>query len=122
MNTQGWLLRLWSWFATQLKWLSAHAPKLKLPSLPSLSLSEKSQRIVYLSLALLLLCVVLGGCAHRPQAAMSLGTATPTQYKGVQCAPWRSIRYSSKDNPRTINEVRVHDQTGVNLGCWKSGE
>jgi hypothetical protein len=122
MNTQGWLLRLWSWFATQLKRLTGLVPKLKLPSLHSLSLSEKSQRIVFLSVAALLLCLALGGCAHRPSAPMNLGTATAAQYSGVQCAPWRSIHYSSKDNPRTIKEVRVHDQTGVNLGCWKTGD
>lgn len=58
-------------------------------------------------------------------ALLTLGLLLPacqTNSTGInaQCAPWRKITYSAKgDTAVTIKEVRVHDQTGVNLGCWK---
>ena len=39
----------------------------------------------------------------------------------AQCAAWRSILYSLKDTAGTIQQVRVHNRVGQNLGCWKAG-
>ena len=45
-------------------------------------------------------------------------TSTATN-RAAQCAAWRSISYSSKgDTKLTVKQVRVHNATGKNLGCW----
>jgi hypothetical protein len=44
-------------------------------------------------------------------------TATTTK---TVCAPWRAITYSgTKDTPNTVRQIRVHNQSGRNVGCWK---
>jgi len=36
------------------------------------------------------------------------------------CAPWKPITYSgTRDTAPTTKQVRVHNLTGRNLGCWK---
>jgi hypothetical protein len=38
----------------------------------------------------------------------------------TQCEAWRPITYSgTRDTPQTVRQVRVHNRTGQNLGCWK---
>lgn len=69
-----------------------------------------------LSLPLLLwLPLSLASCA-----TVSTGTASdPSLTKQIVCGPWRAITVSkTKDTPETVRQVQVHDQTGVNLGCW----
>lgn len=44
-------------------------------------------------------------------------TVTDTE---AQCIAWRAIRYSGKkDTALTVNQVRIHNETGRRLGCWK---
>ena len=46
-------------------------------------------------------------------------TTSSTEIR-AQCAAWRSITYSKKgDTGKTIRQVRVHNRTGQNLGCWR---
>jgi hypothetical protein len=53
--------------------------------------------------------VLLQGCATD-----SIGTS-----KAALCAPWKPISYSSKqDTARTVRQVRAHNLTGKNVGCW----
>lgn len=64
-------------------------------------------------LSVLLLGSLLAGC----QTAGTLTTVTRSE---TQCAAWRAITYSSKkDTPLTVEQVRVHNQVGRKLGCWK---
>ena len=57
------------------------------------------------------ICLLVAGCASIPSTATGLK---------AQCAPWRAITYSGKrDTPATTRQVRVHNLTGENLGCWK---
>jgi hypothetical protein len=52
-------------------------------------------------------------------AACATTSSTATGLKAV-CAPWRAISYASKrDSAPTVRQVRVHNRTGQNLGCWK---
>ena len=45
-------------------------------------------------------------------------TSTATN-KAAQCAAWRAIRYSAKsDSKPTVDQIRIHNQVGRNLGCW----
>lgn len=45
-------------------------------------------------------------------------TTSSTEIK-AQCAAWRAITYSAKkDTADTVRQVRVHNRTGQNLGCW----
>jgi hypothetical protein len=38
----------------------------------------------------------------------------------ARCSGWRAITFSAKgDTPRTVKEVRTHNQTGKNKKCWK---
>lgn len=54
---------------------------------------------------------LLAGCGTIPM------TATTTK---AQCAAWRAITYSSsKDTAPTVEQIRVHNQVGQKLGCWK---
>lgn len=35
------------------------------------------------------------------------------------CGPWRPITYSAKkDTPATVKQIRTHNRTGANIGCW----
>ena len=66
-----------------------------------------------LLLASFLSFTLLPGCASLSQTRL-----TATQSK-VICEPWRAIKYSgNKDTPLTVEQVRVHNQTGRNLHCW----
>jgi hypothetical protein len=59
---------------------------------------------------LCLLALSLAGCATDMTA-----TATKTL-----CAAWRPITYSgTRDTSNTVRQVRVHNKTGQNLGCWR---
>lgn len=61
--------------------------------------------------AALILTIALAGCATVPTA--TVGTR-------AQCAAWRAITYSVKDDSgQTVYQVQVHNQTGRNLRCWK---
>jgi hypothetical protein len=60
---------------------------------------------------------VLSATATLAACATTGSTATGRE---AQCAPWRAISYSGKrDSPATVRQVRVHNRTGQNLGCWK---
>lgn len=74
-----------------------------------------------LNVALLLTAVGLlfAGCAHKG-AIDTTGQARGKTYRQISCASWKPIEYDSeKDTPLTVNGVRVHNQTGRNLRCWK---
>lgn len=74
-----------------------------------------TQKLLYQLSALPLLCLLLAGCA----TTGSDQSLTPTTVAEL-CKPWRAIGYSStKDTPVTVRQVRVHNKTGANLGCWK---
>jgi hypothetical protein len=65
------------------------------------------------TLSVLLLGSLLAGC-------QTTGTLTTVTRSESQCAAWRAITYSSKkDTPMTVQQVRVHNQVGRKLGCWK---
>lgn len=54
--------------------------------------------------------ILTAGCA----------TTTTATNRDAQCAAWRAITYSQKhDTAPTVKQVRVHNQVGRNLGCWK---
>ncbi len=61
-----------------------------------------------------MLCVLLlAGC-------QTTGTATTVTDTEAQCIAWRAIFYSAKkDTALTIKQVRVHNEVGRRLGCWK---
>ena len=64
-----------------------------------------------LALLLALLALFLGGCAT------TRTTATTTE---ALCAPWRAITYSGKsDSPQTARQIRVHNDVGKRLKCWR---
>lgn len=74
-----------------------------------------------LNAALLLTAVGLlfAGCVHKG-AMDTTGQARGKTYRQISCASWKPIEYDSeKDTPLTVNGVRVHNQTGRNLRCWK---
>lgn len=59
-----------------------------------------------------LLASLAAGC----QTTQTGTTATSTE---SQCVAWRNITYSTKhDTPLTVEQIRVHNATGVRLGCW----
>lgn len=71
-------------------------------------------RLLWLNLAylpfLVLLAAILAACQT---------TTTATASRTV-CAPWRAITYSgTRDTQQTQRQVKVHNRTGQNLGCWK---
>lgn len=71
--------------------------------------SSGALRLVLMPSAALIAMAILSGC----QTISSTETA-------AQCSAWRSITYSGKkDTPETVKQVRVHNRTGQNLGCWK---
>lgn len=40
--------------------------------------------------------------------------------RAAQCAAWRAISYSAKgDTKLTVQQIRVHNEVGRKLGCWK---
>jgi hypothetical protein len=59
-------------------------------------------------------------CISPMLAACSTNPATLTSATSLkaQCAPWRAISYSKNDTVVTVRQVRVHNVTGRNLGCW----
>lgn len=62
-----------------------------------------------------ILCLVpllaVAGCATTHTTATAVKTL---------CTPWRAITYSGTgDTPQTVRQIRVHNKTGQNLGCWK---
>jgi hypothetical protein len=60
-------------------------------------------------LSLALSATLLAGCQ-----------TTSTTETRAQCSAWRAITYSTKgDTAPTVKQVRVHNRTGQNLGCWK---
>ena len=47
-------------------------------------------------------------------------TGTTATTVRAQCAAWRAITYSSRnDTAETVRQVRVHNRTGERIGCWK---
>lgn len=98
---------------------TASKPKTLLSSnaLPTLRAKlGMTQKLLFQLSGLPLLCLLLAGCTLGSQPDLSL---TPTTVAEL-CKPWRSITYSStKDTPVTVRQVRVHNKTGANLGCWK---
>lgn len=61
-------------------------------------------------LAVMLSATSIAGCQ----------TVTSSTETRAQCAAWRSISYSAKkDTTDTVRQVRVHNRTGQNLGCWE---
>ena len=65
----------------------------------------------------LLLAIVLTACAPT-RATVTTGNSLAASK--ARCAGWRAITFSAKgDTPRTIKEVRTHNQTGKNKKCWK---
>jgi outer membrane murein-binding lipoprotein Lpp len=61
--------------------------------------------------AALLASSLLAGCAT---------TATTATTAKAQCAAWRAITYSSKnDTAETVRQVRVHNRTGQKIRCWQ---
>lgn len=75
---------------------------------PSRPRSNAARRLVR-TLSLLSIASLLAACS----------TTSSTETK-AQCAAWRAITYSSKkDTAVTVKQIRVHNRTGQNLGCWK---
>lgn len=68
--------------------------------------SSKAARLVMTLSAMSLL--TLTGCA-------TLTSATNLE---AQCSAWRKITYYKQDTKNTVRQVRVHNATGRNLGCW----
>ena len=68
-----------------------------------------------LKLSAVLLVLPLAGCfnAHRG-VTPTVGTV---EIRDVQCWP-RKITYSKKDTDPTKAQVREHNATGRNIGCW----
>jgi uncharacterized lipoprotein YajG len=55
-----------------------------------------------------------------PALLLLAGCQTTATTAKTVCAPWRAITYSgTKDTPQTVRQVRVHNATGKNVGCWK---
>lgn len=72
-------------------------------------LQSSAAKRLALTLSLLLSATLLGACQ----------TTSSTEIR-AQCSAWRAITYSSKgDTALTIKQVRIHNRTGQNLGCWK---
>lgn len=63
--------------------------------------------------AILLASLLVTGCAHQGRTP-TVGTV---DIKNVQCWPKR-IAYSKKDTQPTIGQIREHNATGRNIGCW----
>ena len=86
------------------------------PSMP------KSITVKRLGRTLSLLCALslLTACATT-RGTVTAGN-TPNASK-ARCSGWRPIDYSaSGDTRETIDQVRVHNQTGVNKKCWRPGQ
>lgn len=96
--------------------------RLQMRLLLALLLSGKSSLRIALSPRLWFLALAslsLASCAGLPRL-------TATTDHDAQCNAWRAITYASPDHhpdnhdtPETIEQIRIHNQTGVNLGCWK---
>lgn len=78
------------------------------------SLRQVSVRVLLLLSRLSILGVGLGlsACGTIPIA----GTVQSTK---AVCVPWRKITYSYKDTDLTRKQIKIHDQTGRNLRCWR---
>ena len=64
----------------------------------------------------LLPCVALASLLLLPACAT---TTTATTDTAAQCAAWRAITYSLKhDTKATVEQIRIHNETGHRLGCW----
>jgi hypothetical protein len=60
----------------------------------------------------------LTGLLLLPACATTGSTATTDT--AARCAAWRAITYSaSKDTQPTVKQIRVHNETGRRLGCWR---
>lgn len=79
--------------------------------MPPKGLLFKKARRPAVMLCAMLASSLLVGCAAIPTTATTIE---------AQCAAWRRIRYSaSKDTKMTVDQIRIHNETGRNLGCWK---
>lgn len=75
----------------------------------------KEQRGLALGLSVLLLVSLLAGCQTTRTGIPTVGTVPIVD---VQCWPKR-ITYSKNDTKPTKDQVREHNLTGRNIGCWK---
>ncbi len=74
---------------------------------------SRMQKRLALKLSVILLASLLVGCAHQSQ----IQTVGTVRIKQVQCWP-KKIRYSKADTAGTVGQVREHNATGHNIGCW----
>ena len=88
-----------------------------------------SSRAIRFAVQLSILCLgfigvtTMAGCATRTQG-IEIGNSAPPpnpiDINKVVCSPWRAITYSNKkDTKETVDQVRVHNQVGQRLQCWK---
>lgn len=67
-------------------------------------------------LSLLALSLPIGACSTLTPATVTVGSGP--QASKARCAGWRPITYSGADDTLdTIEQIRVHNQTGVNKRC-----
>lgn len=67
-------------------------------------------------IAIITVSVVVMGAVASPSGCVT----TSSTDIAAQCAAWRAITYSvKKDTPPTVKQIRIHNQVGRNLGCWK---
>lgn len=87
--------------------------------LPMPMLDKLPARLKRLSRNVLLLASasLVCGCAH-PSAMDTTSIKSGKSIRKITCAPWKGLNYNSeRDDPRTINGIQVHNQTGKNLNC-----
>lgn len=95
------------WLSSKLNGTPRWSRKLTKAKKPALTLS-----------ALLVLCLPTAACFEATRSTVTAGQS-PSASK-ARCAGWRSIQYDYlNDTMGTIQQVRQHNQTGVNKKCWK---
>lgn len=74
----------------------------------------KGRSALALKLSVLLPVLVLAGCQTTRSGIPTAGTV---RILDVQCWP-KKITYSKADTSPTKSQVREHNATGRNIGCW----
>lgn len=76
--------------------------------------------------ALSALCLPIAGCFEATRSTVTGAGILSSEQRRVaakeaRCARWRMIKFDAEsDTITTMQAIRVHNQTGVNAGCWKA--
>ncbi len=79
------------------------------------NMQSTKRKMLVPALSAILLASLLAGCQTTRQGIPTVGTVN---ISSVQCWP-KKITYSKKDTEPTKGQVREHNATGRNIGCWE---